>query len=339
MAVVCSRCSHVYEPTATCPRCGAASTVRDPHHDTPAPGHGPRWQQTAWGRVLIGLIVAQGLFYGLRQLLTAVLMGITGVEAPAELWKEMRHVLALQGVQVLSLLLGGMMAGGGQRQGFVLGAVVGAWNGILAALLKQGADQNYLSAVGAYGLPLLHAAFAAIGGLVGSVVWRPIPAAAVPVALAGPRKPATVKPSRPLFAGRIAWLRCAVGAALAVAGTLSAHRIFTRVMNLSAGQLSTSGVLEDQLITWEIKALSVLLGAALAGATTSNGLKQGLVVGLAASVILIGLQVERAKEPFEFMVLTFVSTLSLALAGGWFGGQLLPPLARRPAGMSGPRWG
>src|SRR5689334_11318706 len=67
MATICSRCSHVHDQPESCPRCGAVIQVQ-PREQGPAPAPGPRWQQTAWGRILIGLILAQGLFYGLRHL-------------------------------------------------------------------------------------------------------------------------------------------------------------------------------------------------------------------------------------------------------------------------------
>lgn len=326
MALVCSRCSHYYESASACPRCGAPSPVRPP---APAgPRHGPRWQQTAWGRVLIGLIVAQGLFYGLRHLLTGVLMAASGAETAEQLWQDMRHLLALQGLQVFGALLGGVLAGGGQRSGFVFGAVVGAWNGVLALALHQVPGAR-LSAVELYGQPLMQAAFGAFGGWVGSLIWRPIPAEAVPYALAPVRAKAPPPSGPSPFAGPVAWFRVALGTALAVAGSLFAQVIFIRALDASGGKLGTTSVLQDQMITWELKALAVFAGAALAGATTRNGLKQGLVVGLLTSVILIGVQAPRAKDFFLLTVYTTGSSLGLSLAGGWFGGQLFPHVLPR----------
>src|SRR5262245_39642471 len=180
MSVVCPRCSNIYEPAGACPRCGAPSPK--PELDGPAPARGPRWQQTPWGRILIGLILSQGLFYGLRHLLTGILMAASGYTAE-QLWDNVRHLLLLQSVQMVGLIAGGMLAGGGQRNGLALGAVVGAWNGVLAVLLGQNPAQG-LTLVGLYGQPLLHGAVGALGGWVGMLIWAPIPAAAVPIALA-----------------------------------------------------------------------------------------------------------------------------------------------------------
>jgi hypothetical protein len=175
MATVCSRCTHLYDQPGACPRCGTAppSTV-DP---VAAPAPGPRWQQTTWGRIFIGLVLAQGLFYGLRHLATGILLASAKGDSH-EVWQDVRNLLILQAIQWFGVLVGGVLAGGGQRSGLVLGAVVGAWNGVLAVLLKQNPDQE-LTVIGLYGQPLLQAAIGGIGGWVGSLIWKPIPAAPV----------------------------------------------------------------------------------------------------------------------------------------------------------------
>src|SRR5436309_3558675 len=162
MSAVCSQCSNMYDPSGPCPRCGATAPAFDSDE---GPARGPRWQQTPWGRILIGLILSQGLFYGLRHLLTGILMAASG-DTAEQLWENVRHLLLLQGVQMVGLIAGGMLAGGGQRNGLVLGGVVGAWNGVLAVLLGQNPAQG-LTLVGLYGQPLLHGAVGALGGWVG----------------------------------------------------------------------------------------------------------------------------------------------------------------------------
>jgi hypothetical protein len=207
----------------------------------------------------------------------------------------------------------------------VLGAVVGAWNGVLSVLLRQNPAQD-LTVVGLYGHPLLQAAVGGVGGLVGSLIWKPIPSA-VPTALAPVRK----RPPRrrsPLFAGQVSWLRVLLGAGFAVGGTMSATLIFQKVMDVSAGRLGTTYALQDQIITWEIKALALLVGGALAGAATANGFKQGLIVALLASVVLVGLKAPRTDDWLDVCFYTALSTFTLCVVGGWFGGQLFPPIIK-----------
>src|SRR4051794_34286138 len=108
MSAVCSRCSHVFDPAPACPRCGAfAPTVEE----APATLRGPRWQQTAWGRILIGLILSQGLFYGLRYLTTGLLMAAEDGSDEA-MWSDVRNLLLLQAIQLFGALIGGGLAGG-----------------------------------------------------------------------------------------------------------------------------------------------------------------------------------------------------------------------------------
>jgi hypothetical protein len=324
MAMVCARCNHIFEQSGSCPRCGAVPQA-GVLESSPAPTPGPRWQQTAWGRILIGLVVAQGLFYGMRHLVTGILLASSEGSAH-EMWTDVRNVLILQGIQLFGLVVGGVLAGGGQRSGLVLGAVVGAWNGVLSVLLRQNPAQE-VTAVGLYAQPMLQAAVGAVGGMVGGLIWKPIPTSAVPTALIKLRK----KPPRrksALLAGRVSWLRVVAGIAFAVGGTLSATLIFHKVIDVSGGRLGTTHALQDRIITWEIKALVLILGGALAGSTAANGLKQGLLVALGTAVVLIGLQAPRTDAWLDVAFYTTLSTLTLCSAGGWFGGQLFPPLLK-----------
>jgi hypothetical protein len=183
---------------------------------------------------------------------------------------------------------------------------------------------QHLSAVALYGLPLVHAAVGSLGGWFGRAVWKPLPAVVPP----GPAKPVR-KPARrrsALFAGPVAWFRVVAGAALAVAGYLCAALLLRVVLQAGEGALASSGQLFDEIITWEIKALAVLAGGALAGANTANGLKQGLAVGILTSLVLAGLETRVPDRWAEVAASLAVSSLCLGLVGGWFGSQLFPPV-------------
>jgi hypothetical protein len=86
MALACPQCKQIYDHSGVCPLCNVvllfhADTL---HHDSHVSRHEedddiPHWQQTPWGKILIGLILAQGLSFGLQQLLTACFLasGVT----------------------------------------------------------------------------------------------------------------------------------------------------------------------------------------------------------------------------------------------------------------------
>src|SRR5262249_3174408 len=181
-----------------------------------------------------------------RHLLAGVLMASSGLSAE-ETWNTVQALLILQGAQLLALLLGGALAGGGQRHGLVIGAMVGVWNGVFAVLLLQNPAQG-LTMVALYGQPLLHAACGAVGGWAGGPTWEPVsPAGGGPAE--PPRKARGRRKPSP-FAGRIAWLRVAAGVALTVAGSLSAGLLFDTMLDVSRGRLATTHEMQDRIITW-----------------------------------------------------------------------------------------
>jgi hypothetical protein len=181
-----------------------------------------------------------------------------------------------------------------------------------------------------YGKPLLHAGIGFLGGYLGSRIWRPLRALTLagPGAAASPLETSWQGPS--LFAGRIAWFRVLVGTVIAVCGTIWANVILNWVLDAAEGKLEITTQVQLQLVTWEITALSMLLGSALAGATRANSLKQGLGVGLASSFLLIGLRTSARPEQAQVMLLIVASSVALGLAGSWFGGQLFPPVYPAP---------
>jgi hypothetical protein len=277
--------------------------------------------------VLLGVLLAQGLFYGLRHLLTGALLAVTGAPGAAEARASSEGEMLLQAAQVLALLVGGGLAGAGRRGSFFLGAVVGGFNGVIAAGVPQ-AQAPALAPLPLLAQPFLHAGLAALGGWLGALIWRPLPAP-IDGRLADPARKRARRRSMALFAGRVSWFRVLLGAAIAIAGAAASKGLFEKILDLGGGKLGTETVLQDRIITWEIKAVALLLGGALAGATTANGIKQGLFVGFFSSFLLVGIETYNTPYWAEVAASTFASAFSLTLVGGWFGGALFPPVTRR----------
>ena len=124
----------------------------------------------------------------------------------------------------------------------------------------------------------------------------------------------------------MAWTRVFAGIIVATCGTIWAHGILEFVLDASEGKLNLDSNLQAKLVTWEITALAMLVGSALAGATTQNCLKQGLCVGMGVIVILIGFRMSKPDFMLEELILTVMSSVLLCIVGGWFGGQLFPPI-------------
>ncbi len=328
MAMVCPQCNDSFAKRSHCPNCGVRLHYQ---HDTAGsgqPGNNHGWQHTPLGRILVGLVIAQGVYHGLRHLLAAGLLAV-GDESAQEVWTTLTGLIVVQVLQALGLLIGGAIVGAGDKQGTLYGGMMGVWNGVLSILLQRD-HAHLLTAITLYGQPLLQTAFGAIGGFLGSRIWQPLPALILPgnqalanQAIAKPRKPSP-------FAGPIAWGRVAVGATLAVGGTLWANVVLDMLLDASEGKLNVDTHLQAQIVTWEITGVAMLVGSALAGVNTMNGLKQGLCVGLTSAALLIGFRVGASNTNLQNLLITAACAVVLGLAGGWFGGQLFPPVFRAP---------
>src|SRR5262249_51848391 len=151
----------------------------------------------------------------------------------------MLGMLFLQGLQILGLLVGGTLAGAGQRRGVMLGIIVGSINGIVS-LVVQFYLGSGLSQLTFYGLPLIHMMFGAVGGWRGFTIWKPIPPNRDPRELTKEVKPKLVNTytAPATFSGPIGWGRVLLGAALASLGTIFAKSILDLLTDSSEGKLS-----------------------------------------------------------------------------------------------------
>jgi hypothetical protein len=329
MAMVCPTCNTTYEQRWQCPLCQTRLLFHDVRRlPRSSLGRSIPWQQRPWGRVFLGLVLAQGLFYGLRHFLTAGVLAVQGREAAEQVGMATASVLLLHSIRMFALFVGTVFAAAGQRRALFLGTMIGAWNGVFSVLLLTDRAQAQ-TLIALLGQTLLQAVMGAIGGWFGAAVWKPLPESdSVKVPVLRPRR--FLRRNRNLFRGPVAWIRVAVGVVLAVAGTLTATLIFEKILEISHGTLGTVDELQDRLITLEIKSLALLFAGALAGATTRNGLKQGLCVGVASTIILIGIERNYVESWLRLSYYTALAPLFLSLAGGWFGSQFFPPIVRRP---------
>jgi hypothetical protein len=367
MPMVCPKCNNSYEAQVECPICRVRLTVRDARAQAAT---GPEvqlepWQHTPWARIVGGIVVSQGLYFGIEQGLLAANKALDPAIPPLA-----DHLVLQQGVQCFSLLVGGVLAGAGQRRGFIFGALVGLLSSVLFLTVQyfRYLKGQEFSPVLLFGQPVLQTAFGILGGYVSSLLWKPVE----PVTVGPPASLLAPRPVAPVRSEPLAWGRIVAGIALAVGGTVSANLILGAVMQLGRGEsdekplIQTQSYKQDYLVTWEIFVVAMLAGSALAGATTANGLKQGVCVGLGTGAALLGVYLSglaRDKAPPQTLLLrvldfypfgadaksqnlndivfTALFTLGLGLLGGWFGGQLFPPIhgksppsrrdARKPA--------
>jgi hypothetical protein len=336
MAMVCPQCSESFEQSLHCPKCGARLLYQSKAHrcDDDVAGPGGKWLHTALGRIIASILLAQGLAYGLQSLCNAALTA-TATDPLDPVWSTLFGLVLLQVIQAFSLFAAGSLAGASQHRAGILGGIVGFVHAFVF-LLVQRLRGEQLTEVALFGQPLLCIAFGALGGVIGGLIWRPLPVIAMPEFDTDKQpKPARESSFFTALKGPVAWGRVSAGIVVVTAGFLWGPGLLSVVLDASQGKLKFNDRLQAQLVTWEIIGLATLLGAALAGATTRNGLKQGLCVGIGASILLIGNYLSGRTVPIEQIIYTPSSIVGLTIAGGWFGGQLFPPvLATRRRGLS-----
>src|SRR6266700_1854984 len=106
MAMVCPQCNGSHEQRLQCPSCDVRLVFKESGAEQGFRGTGGAWQQTALGRILIGLMLAQGIYHGLRHLCVAGLLATQGSE-PLEVWNSLPGFLLLVSLQLVALVIGG----------------------------------------------------------------------------------------------------------------------------------------------------------------------------------------------------------------------------------------
>jgi hypothetical protein len=329
-SMVCPQCKGLFDQRLQCPKCGTRlfhQAVGRAAAPAPLPAAASEpWQHTALGRLLVGVVLAQGLAYVLRLLYQAALL-VDGQQDTPALGATLTGLVLLQSMQAVGLLAGGALAGAGQPRGALLGAAVGLVNGFVSVVILYLGGQPVTEML-LYGQPALHLVFGALGGLVGVLVWRPLPA----LALASPPGEGRKGP-RPALANAalsapVNWVRVLLGTTVILAGVSWPNVILKLVIEASQGRMNLTSHLQAELVTWEISALVVLLGAGLAGTCSVSGLKQGLCAGVLSDLLFLAIRTGTGQPlTLHQLVFTLLGVVVLSALGGWFGGQLFPPLA------------
>lgn len=344
MPMVCPQCNGTFEQTLQCPLCGARLLYQAPTDRRGWLGLEEAWQRTPWGRVVVGMILAQGLYHGLRQLVMAAYLAInSGVQTGATVWTTLGGFILMQALQSIGVFSAGLLVGAGDRRGGIHGAVVGLWNGALFMAIDyylgffdrvNWSGDWFLDAniITLFEQPLLQAVVGALGGNIGRLIWPPLPAVGLTPSPSRPSSlpdlSAVMSPSA--FEGPVVWVRVLIGTALAMLAIVSATSVLEFVLQASSGRVRIETQLHATMVTWEICGMGLLLGSLLAGANTRNGMKQGAWVGFLTATLLLLVRYTHWAVPGDLLKFTIISAGPLGLVGGWFGSQLLPPRMNRP---------
>ncbi len=326
-AMVCPQCHKHFSPEVElCPACHASlfySGQSEEELEQKAKQNG--WQRGPWGRMLVGLILVQGLSFGCQHLWSAVLAG-QEVSTAREFWLSDDGLIWLHVIAAVGLLIGGALSGAGQDHGASHGAMLGLMNGVVFMLLTRH-TQDLLPAWANYSQPFLHMIFGTIGGLLGQRIWKPVPKLSMlQQAGKGPR----FRSKSTLLRGPIQYVRVAIGTAVATFGILAASQILKGVIDNSQGLFKIESFQHSRVLTVFVAAMFILFGGIVAGSSAFNGFKQGLCLGIFTAAIFLGVRWSDPKIQPEILLAAAVGILLMSLVSTWFGSRLLPPLYDGP---------
>jgi hypothetical protein len=256
-------------------------------------------------------------------LMAAKLIAVERGQDGLNVWLD--ALVRMHGLQVFSVFLAGLLTGAGQKRGVLCGAFV-ALCSCLTFQYFEGARLTLGEVAPRMAQLFLLVSCGAAGGLAGSVAWP----SNKPVAIYRSPKSSMFR-SRPrssAYDGPVAWTRVCMGIPLAVGGVVCAQALREMLVNMGSGKLVIESYFQADFVAWEISALAILAGSAFAGATCSNGIKQGLFVGIGTATALLGIRLANPEISARLLAVTVVAAVCLSMTGGWFGSQLLPPVVR-----------
>jgi hypothetical protein len=348
MRRICPQCHGNFETQFLCPNCGIETRDVAEHSVSPTrlaelDASGTPGLAT---RLIAGLLLAQGIYYGVSQLGIALSLGMNETNHWAKL-----GTVANSALMLLAVLIGSLLAGAGNPRGMAAGAAMGLVHAL--ALIGAGFGLGGWpgdSMVFAGWIPLTVAG--AVGGRCGRYLWPAIidfqrPTISSASASRASRSTADRR-SRPKVP--IAWSRVIAGAVLSIGCTVWAGQIRDYILTTSGGKFSVDSRLQLHFVTWVISALAMMVGGVFAGASTRGGIRHGILVGMIAAVGIFVLQSQVIKEalpaerffasvlglpesatlsPVRLGLFLLSNTVVLAMFGGWVGASLLPRVNAR----------
>jgi hypothetical protein len=314
--------------------------------DAPRPVEAPPGpvHPSAIGRILMGSILALGVYLGVRKLLTGAILAMHSYAGGW--WLSFQGLSAVYAVQAGAVFFGAAIAAAGRAYGYSLGFIVGGVCGglFLGFELLAGAPPESLVL---YLQPPLLALLGLAAGAAGSRVWIPAPELNLPIPTGS--KLSSLQLGDDLLEEQprpTNLLRVLAGAAVIVLGVAIADPARHFLQKNSGGLLRVESMGQGEFITWQLATLIVLGGGVVAAAGTGAGIRHGLLAGMlgAAGVFGVCMKLGQTLAPIEYWleklqldglpltappVLTAVGggILMVALLGGWLGGSLFLPLA------------
>ncbi|MBX9678781.1 MAG: hypothetical protein K2X38_08440 [Gemmataceae bacterium] len=323
-SMACPQCNRVYAPgKSECPGCRVAllESIRGDSDSLPDE---PSWQHTPWGRIAVGLFLAQGLTFGFNHLLKAGGLAATGWDLTPQ---TPEGVIALRLVQVMSLLFAAVLLGAGLVRAVMYGSLLGLVNGLIALVfpsVSEGETNEWLMMA----IPALHLFVGAAGAFAGRLIWKP-PPQFLPTPNKRKSHPASGFKAPDALQGPLHPFRVVIASFAVLWGALFARFLLRWIVDHSNGLFQQQSGYQERMLTYQLVGLIALFAGAFAGSNTFNGLKQGIFVGILGAGLYVGMQLTRMEMPSETIFFLASVIFAVATLGGFFGGQLFPPVAKQ----------
>jgi hypothetical protein len=322
-SMACPQCNRVFPPgKSECPGCGIPLLESLASDDSHPDEHS--WQHTPWGRIAVGLFLSQGLTFGFNHLLKAGGLAATGWDLTPQ---TAEGVIALRVVQVVSLLFAAVLLGAGLVRAVMYGSLLGLVNGLIALVFPRVSDSETNEWL-MMGIPVLHLFVGALGALAGRLIWKP-PPQFLPTETKRKPRPSTGFKMPEVLQGPLHPIRVLVGSFAVLWGALFARFLLRWIVDHSNGLFQQQSGYQERMLTYQLIGLIALFAGGFAGSNTFNGFKQGLCVGILGAGLYVGMQLARMDLPTETILFLASIVFAVAALGGFFGGQLFPPVAHR----------
>ncbi len=106
-------------------------------------------------------------------LATGLILASLGPEGIQQLFRSPEGLVLQESLRLAPLLLGGVLAGAGQKHSFLLGFLVGLGNSAVC-MLTQATLSLQASTLSWYGQPLSQALCGSLGAWLGATIWKPL---------------------------------------------------------------------------------------------------------------------------------------------------------------------
>ncbi len=331
----CRRCRGRFRGCMLCPKCGLQLQDGKPdwgEHELPPLA--PPKEVLPWGgRLLLGILLAQGVYFSFRFLANVWLFAVD--EAPG-FWRTEDGKIVRQVLEATSLLFAGIFVGAGHSLAWLSGILLGMLSSALSLGIEWWTEHALSPSIAAQ--PLLYSVMGFLGACIGSVIWRPLfipsPQAVHHVSETSERVP-------------IFWPRVLLGMFVifcAVMGVLPIRGVLFKLGGYTGGNAAGSMT----FVSLQLAMLGILAGGAIAGATRKNGMIQGACAGGLSGVLVVAVYLllqnqeyapyqfllvqldwmaQGQKTPFHYRIggLILVVNTVVGAIGGGIGAGLIPP--------------